>query len=330
MARGDQLARQWKIIQALSAARSGLSAAQMADELGCHRRTLYRDLEALQSAGFPIYNDRREGQTRWQLLETVRKSMPLPLNLTELMALFFSRGMMRSLEHTFFWQAWESLFAKIKTMLPPETLAYLHQIERSLSFGRKRPKALADIGGFFDVIRSAIAEQRYLDMRYYTMSRKAESRRRVAPYKVWFFDGSLYLIADCALRGGIRLFALDRIKAVAPLEERFALPENFSADEFMKPSFGVFHGRSTRVRIRFSAAAADYIRERIWHESQVITPQEDGAVLFEARVAGTREIKFWIMQWGAQAEVLAPASLRREIREEAAAMLNTYAPAEPA
>jgi predicted DNA-binding transcriptional regulator YafY len=43
-------------------------------------------------------------------------------------------------------------------------------------------------------------------------------------------------------------------------------------------------------------------------------------------VAGTREIKFWIMQWGAQAAVLAPASLRREIADEAADMLHTYGP----
>jgi predicted DNA-binding transcriptional regulator YafY len=48
MARGDQLARQWKIIQTLITSRRGKSAAELAEDLECHPRTLYRDLEALQ------------------------------------------------------------------------------------------------------------------------------------------------------------------------------------------------------------------------------------------------------------------------------------------
>ena len=139
MARGDQLARQWKIIQALSSARLGRSAAELAREMGCHKRTVYRDLEALQLAGFPVYTERQNGQTCWRLLDAMKETTPLPLSLTELMALYFSRGMMRTLENTFFWDAWESLFAKIKTTLPEGTVAFLEQIENSLSVGGRHP-----------------------------------------------------------------------------------------------------------------------------------------------------------------------------------------------
>ena len=69
---------------------------------------------------------------------------------------------------------------------------------------------------------------------------------------------------------------------------------------------------------------AGYIRERIWHESQEIHPQKDGAVIFEADVAQTGEIKFWIMSWGSNAEVLEPESLMIEIRAESRAMLEIY------
>jgi predicted DNA-binding transcriptional regulator YafY len=62
MARGDQLARQWKIIQMLITSRQGKSAADLAVEIECHPRTLYRDLEALQAAGFPIYTEKVEGR----------------------------------------------------------------------------------------------------------------------------------------------------------------------------------------------------------------------------------------------------------------------------
>jgi len=45
---------------------------------------------------------------------------------------------------------------------------------------------------------------------------------------------------------------------------------------------------------------------------------------FSSEVAGTDEIKFWIMSWGSKAEVLEPTSLREEIRREAEAVMNTY------
>jgi predicted DNA-binding transcriptional regulator YafY len=50
----------------------------------------------------------------------------------------------------------------------------------------------------------------------------------------------------------------------------------------------------------------------------------DGSVIFEAEVAGTEEIKHWVLKWGAKAEVLAPESLRQEIRREAEEMMKTY------
>lgn len=325
MARGDQLARQWKIIQALSASRHGRSVVQLAGDMLCHKRTVYRDLEALQQAGFPVYNERHEQQTRWRLLDTMRDTMPLPLSLTELMALYFSRGLMKPLEPTFFWEAWESLFAKIKTTLPDETIAFLDQIEKSLSVGGRQSKPHRDIGAYFDTLREAISARRCLNIRYYTISRRSESRRRIAPYKIWYFDGSFYLIADCSLRGDVRLFALDRIKKITLLDERFEMPAGFNADEFMKSSFGVFQGRLVKVRVRFDASVADYIRERSWHPSQTIETQADGAVIFEAEVAGTREIKFWIMQWGAGAQVLSPETLRQELITECARMSAVYA-----
>lgn len=325
MARGDQLARQWKIIQALSASRQGRTALQLADEMECHKRTVYRDLEALQLAGFPIFNERHDGKTLWQLLDTMKETMPLPLNLTELMALYFSRGMMKSVEHTFFWEAWESLFAKIKTTLPAETIDYLDQLESSLAVGGRQSKYRHDIGDLFDTLHEAIARRRCLNIRYFTISRKSESRRRIAPYKIWYFDGSFYLIADCSLRGDIRLFSLDRIKKISVLDEHFAMPADFNADEFMKSSFGVFQGELVKVRIQFTAAVADYIRERTWHPSQSIESRADGSIIFEAEVAGTREIKFWILQWGGQAEVLSPEKLRRDLIDETARMAAVYA-----
>ena len=161
-------------------------------------------------------------------------------------------------------------------------------------------------------------------MDYYTMSRKSKTRRRVAPYKVWFFDGTFYLIGNCGLREDVRIFALDRISHLEKTDEVFELPADFDIDEFMRASFGIFHGEPATVKIWFAAEVAGYISEKVWHETQQIQKQSDGSLIFEAEIAGTQEIKFWIMNWGSKALVLAPESLRKEIRAEAAAMLENY------
>jgi predicted DNA-binding transcriptional regulator YafY len=86
----------------------------------------------------------------------------------------------------------------------------------------------------------------------------------------------------------------------------------------------VFHDEPVKVRVHFSADVAGYIKEKVWHASQRIEVLDDDSVIFEAEVAGTEEIKFWIMRWGSNAYVLEPEELREEIQSEAACMLVMY------
>ena len=154
--------------------------------------------------------------------------------------------------------------------------------------------------------------------------RRKKSRRMVDPYRIWFFDGTFYLIGLCHTRGEVRIFALDRIKMLHQTKKTFDIPEDFSLENFIGPSFGVYQGEPVYIKVWFHQDVAGYIKEKIWHESQQIHPQDDGSIIFESEVAGTEEIKFWIMTWGAKAVVLEPSSLREEIRTEAEMMVNRY------
>ena len=324
MARGDQLARQWRIIQSLITSRLGKSVYDLAEDLECHTRTVYRDLEALQSAGFPVYTNIVEGKSMWSILETAKHNIPIPFNLTELMALYFSRGMMGVLKDTVLYDSLESLFEKIKITLPPAYLEYLKQIEKSLEVKAEPYKQYDQLKDLIGRISDAAIQKKIIEIVYYTMSRKKETRRKVAPYKIWFFDGTFYLIGNCGLRNDVRIFALDRIKNIQVTDETFEISEDFNLDDFMKSSFGVFHGKTVRVRIWFAADIADYIREKTWHDTQKFEMQKDGSIIFEAEVAGTKEIEFWVLKWGAKAKVLAPETLQNAIRSEIETMRTIY------
>jgi len=324
MARGEQMGRQWKIIQTLLAARRGKSVSELSAELECHPRSVYRDLEALQLAGFPILTERVQGKNLWSLMDAVKRQVPIPLNLTELMALYFSRDMMKTLKNTVFFDSLESLFQKVKTLLPPEYIGYLNRIEKSLQVGQAPYKPYGKYKETINSLNAAVVNGNYIEIEYYTMSRRKKTRRKVAPYKIWFFDGTFYLIGYCCLRRDTRIFAVERIREIHLTPEHFELPAEFDPDGFMKSSFGVFRGAPVAVKIWFAADIAEYIQEKIWHETQKITKCKDGSILFRAEVAGTDEIKFWILTWGAHARVLEPETLKNEIRSEAEEMCKLY------
>lgn len=328
MARGEQLGRQWRIIQSLLAARTGRSAAELADEVDCHRRTLYRDLEALQVAGFPLFTEQAEGRSRWHLLEPARQTIPIPLNLSELMALYFSRDLLIQHQGPLLGEAFESLFEKIKSTLPPDYLGYLRQLSRTLAVGAKPAVHDPLVGKRLEQLRQAIHQGVCVHMRYLAVQRKKPIERTVAPYRIWFFEGIFYLIGHCQLREEVRIFALERMQALSLTEQTFSVPDEFDVNQWMQSSFGVFQGEPQTVRIHFNAKVAPYIRARKWHASQKIEDAGDGGIYFEARVAGIEEIKFWVLRWGAHARVLVPAQLKRALHKEAKAMLAAHAPDE--
>jgi predicted DNA-binding transcriptional regulator YafY len=70
------------------------------------------------------------------------------------------------------------------------------------------------------------------------------------------------------------------------------------------------------VAVRFAPRQARWIRERKWHRSARIQEKLDGALTLRLRVAETSELKRWVLQFGSEAEVLAPASLRRAVADE--------------
>ena len=74
----------------------------------------------------------------------------------------------------------------------------------------------------------------------------------------------------------------------------------------------------------FAPRQARWIRERKWHRSARVQEELDGALVLRLKVAETSELRRWILQFGSEAEVLSPASLRRAVGEELARAATAY------
>ncbi len=83
-------------------------------------------------------------------------------------------------------------------------------------------------------------------------------------------------------------------------------------------------GAETHVVIKFAPRIAPLIQEVRWHPTQKLHTMPDGKLIFEVAVAGLREIAWWVMTWGDEAEVLEPKELRERVIETARKMVEVY------
>ena len=315
--RGEQLSRQWKLIQRLAHSRYGVGLDELADELECVRRTVYRDLDALMQAGFPVISERRDGRVHYRLLDTFKLG-DVPFTPDEILALAFGEDLLRTLEGTVFHDSIRSALDKIRASLGPEVgefLARLGQSFRVLPGPHENYAAMRDA---IRVLNDAVMERRTVRMRYRTGRTGRERARELDPYRVWYRAGALYVVGLDHLSGEVRTFAVGRIRAISPTSRRFRVPESFDFDTWVGASFGVIAEPPVRVRIRFDRRWADWVAERTWHPTQSLVRRPDGALELSMDVGGAAEIRSWVLSFGSGAEVLEPTSLRAEVREELA------------
>ena len=323
--RNAEVIRQWKILKTIEAGRF-IGAAQLALEHGVTERTIRRDVEALQEAGFPLYDDRADGRKVWRLVEGYRQKLVQGFTLSELAALYFSRNMMSFLGRAPFGQDLESAFGKIREALPQKSLPFLSRIQDLFS---ARPDPWKDYSKKQDVIAAlidAILHQRQARIAYYSFNSRRTKSYEIDPYRLVYYRGGLYLYARAHEYQEIRTFAVERVQQVEVREAGFEVPADFSPSDYARSAFGIFGGKAETIELVFSAEIAGYVRERTWHESQALTDEADGSVRLTLEVAPSFDLKSWIKGFLPHVEVIRPAGLRDEIAREILAARAAFPP----
>ncbi len=322
MARNDQVTRQWHLLRRLEGPRGATLrelGSSLPRDLPRHLRTVRRDLEALEAAGFPLVTEHIDGVTRWRLIDGFRRIPALSFSPTELMALALGRDLLKPLDGTQLRVAVDSALAKITSALPPTGLDFVRQMRDFFSVGLGPHKSYARHREVVERLSRAVTEHRTVQMRYYAASRDRVTRREVDPFHLWFAAGGLYLMAYCHLRRDVRMFAVERIRSLTTTAHAFQLPLGFDIEAYVENALVVMRGRLVDVELAFDRATAAWARDRIWHPSQHLAPTRDGA-LMTLRVADTRELTGWILSFGRGVRVIRPAALRERVRQEALAL----------
>ena len=294
---------------------------RLAELLEVSPRTVKRYVEALRDDfGAPIAYDR---QRRGYYLEKPWSMPFLHLTEGEALALFIFLNLTRQFRGTPLEDALHRLGEKLKLMLPEGLKMSPQEFDMFLS-PLLTPLAMrVDVRETFGKVFQAITQRRRILIRYYGLSSRTESERKVDPYHLYNFEGVWYFCGFCHLRGEIRDFALDRVRWVEVLRENFSYPQDFSPQRYLESAFRMYRGERVRIRVRFDAYQAAWIRERVWHPNQEIEELPDGGIVFTVW-ANPEEIKRWVLGYGAHAEVLEPETLRESIQEEIQKLQRMY------
>lgn len=292
---------------------------QLWRSLGVKKAQYHRDKKALEEIGFVFKYDRK--QRRF----VIDKEPFLPvfdLKLTETFALTMAvRQLSAAGDYILTYDALAAINKIIANAPGPQRELLSESMRESVlreGFGCQEP-VLRDL-------QKALHEHRRIKIRYQPPPANAPKEYEIDPYQMYFKRRALYLDAYCPDTRDYRVFRINRIADVQPTNMKFTRHAEYNFMQRHQHSFSVFVGDTVqRVRVRFSKERAPYIREACWHRSQQLTPQPDGSLLFEVEVNDPREVGWWVLQWGADAEILEPESLRQELRETAERLVRLYA-----
>jgi predicted DNA-binding transcriptional regulator YafY len=337
--RNAEVIRQWSILRDLESSRR-LTIDDLAGRTGVSTRTIRRDLEALQSAGFPLFDEVHDGKKYWTLEQRAfRRLDDTGFTLAEMTALYFSRSLVECLAATPFQADVRSAFDKLAAALTPGMRQFLDRLPLVMhakaepgSQPATNDPMTAVAAAKHSATRSARVAQlldatlhhRRIAMRYHSFSSNREKDYVLEPYRLVFAQGGLYLVAFVPEYEQLRTFAVERILSLSVTEERFepvALPEDAFAH-----SLGVNQGTPERIEIAFEPGIARYVKERVWHPSQQSHEATDGTLTLTLNVCNDWALKSWILGFGPLARVIAPPELATQILDEIDRTRSQYVP----
>lgn len=334
MARNEQLIRQHKILQILERNRFGATLEEIRDcvveELGLtsiHPRSIRRDIEALQSAGFFILVEESQRGKVWKMSRADKGLQKVSISASEVIALSVGRDLLLPLVGTQFWQGIESFWNKLQEQLPPGVWEHYEQYRKTLYVTGTPAKKYEKQQGILSTVNRAIREHRRLAIDYQRPG-KPMSRRKLEPYGLAIYQSSIYILAfEHPARGEVSLkhWKLDRILWADALDEWYKFDASVDLQQHLGQSIGIFSGQqSTLYRIRVTDLAAKWIEEDPWHAEQQLKSNEDGTVELTIPAYHPMEVIQKVLQLGREAEVLEPKECRDMIAEMIREMSKRY------
>jgi predicted DNA-binding transcriptional regulator YafY len=317
----DRTARLLKLQMLLCQNPEGLEVKEISDKCYISKRTVYRDLRALEfEMNIPIWqNGSKRGIVEGYFLP------PINITLAEATTLFLTARLIQN-----YFMEYDpniaSLFLKLNTITP---MPLKNDIQHILEYLEKQPRDLRKVKNFNTLINAWISRRK---VRVTTRAHNYEEpvERIIEPYMIEpsAIGGASYVIAFCNLKKAIYAFKIEHIIGeIIMLQDTYEIPEDFDPIGFLNSAWGVQLDQTIQtIKLHFNQRISRTIMEEEdkIHSSQINELQPDGSLIMSLKVRDYIHIRSWIMKWGDEVEVIEPETLRNQIRDTAQSILNIY------
>ena len=250
----------------------------------------------------------------------------LLLSEGELMALLIGTQALNMYKGTPVAGTLQEIYGKLAALLPDKITLAPEFVYDHMSFINAPARPIS--AEIWKAIIRGLIHQRVMEIDYQSPKSPAVKQHEIHPLHLVNIEGDWYLLARNPRFEDVTQYAVSRIKGAVVREAQFETPPGFDAQEILKNRFGKFihhEGKKTNVRLQFDAKLAAFVGEKVWHPEQKIRSCTDGSVELTIPVNEPETLLPWILSFGSNICVLAPAALKASMQEEAAKIMALHA-----
>src|SRR5712675_1823810 len=305
-------------------ARGRATATELATASRVSPRTIYRDIDALSSAGIPVYSE-RGSDGGYRLLDGYRTQLN-GLSEKEAEALFLT-GLSGPAADLGLHAVLVAAEKKLISALPAPLRAGAERMRARFHLDAPAWFREAEKPKLLPLVASAVWEQRRIRMRY--RSWRSEKQRVLDPLGVVLKGGTWYVVGQT--EEGLRTFRVARVLKLEVLEKHFERPEGFELEAYWSASTkrleAELHPNQATVRLSpWALSMLEIFTSSFARAAARIEPGADseGWVTVTLPVGSLREACARLLCFGGELEVLEPTELRQMMADVAARMHGTY------
>lgn len=278
------------------------TAPELSEKFEVSVRTIYRDIDALSSAGIPIYTTQGKGGgisilNNFVLDKSLFSEQEREQILMALQGITATEG-----KNT------DELLAKVSALFQTKNINWI-EVDFS-GWVQNRPRQ--DV---FNSIKNAIFSKNILSFRYFNNNGQITDRR-VQPIKLIFKSKDWYLYGFCLLKNDYRIFKLTRIKELEIQSETFS--QNCITPVIEKQ---IRNDSTITVKLKFDKRIAFRVFDEFAEEA---VKDEQGNLYVQAELPDNDTLYSYILSFSDQVEIIGPQNVREHMKEKLEVMLKKY------
>lgn len=323
----DQARRAVRILDVLRYLQNGwYSVHALSKKLHCSERSIYRDIEDIESALNIQLSKNIRSQYRLISKEGVH-FLTLDMTFEEALALYLlclaCGNHYASIPYL---DAAQTAIYKLSCLFSEEFRERKHDGTLQRMSIQGYPTAFpSEDGRFFHQILYAHNHRFQVKMEYDSVMEKKTIVTTLLPYHIHFTRRAWYVTGRSTLHNAIRTFHIERIRSLTITDEKFLVPLGWNYEKSLGNAWCMIRGeKDTKVVLRFTPKVAPNVRSVRWHKTGRFVEHPNGFLDYHLEISGLEEIQWWILGYGDQVEVLEPLELREKIIKHVQNMAQLY------